>query len=149
MLGVESPTRAQTVIVACYKNTMCTQGTYGGVLTTVGLITAILTVIESVTLCVLFQDAGAAFALISDCRAGRFWWNKSQLLVAKRHVSFYKVANDTYHECSWVHRLHLCSLSLHCILAEDAGDYWHHSSSWALLWKYASFFKVQTEFSRK
>lgn len=72
MLGVESPTRAQAVIVACYKNTMCTQGTYRGVLTTVGLITAILTVIESVTLCVLFQDAGAAFALISDCRAGRF-----------------------------------------------------------------------------
>lgn len=42
-------------------------------LTAVGLITAVPTVGNTVAPGVLLQDAGAAAALVSDCRAGRFY----------------------------------------------------------------------------
>lgn len=41
-------------------------------LTTVRLITTVLTVINTVTLCILLQDAGATTALIPNCRTRRF-----------------------------------------------------------------------------
>lgn len=113
-------------------------------LTTVSLITAVPAVPNAVTLCVLFQDAGTTFALISDCRAGRFWQTtydrtRDDYQWPEGAFHFKKLQTYTYPECSWVHRLHWCSLFLRCIQEEDAGDCWDHSSSSALLWRYASF----------
>lgn len=47
-------------------------------LTAVGLITAVPTVGNTVAPGVLLQDAGAAAALVSDCRAGRFYREKKK-----------------------------------------------------------------------
>lgn len=41
-------------------------------LTTAGLVTAVLTVINTIAPSILLQNAGAAVALVSDCRAGCF-----------------------------------------------------------------------------
>lgn len=53
-----------------------------GALTTVGFITAVPAVRNTVALCVLLQDAGATVALIPDGRAGRFCNNKNREHIA-------------------------------------------------------------------
>lgn len=61
-----------------------TQNKRLGWLTTVGLIAAVLTVRNIVTLCVLLQDAGSTSALIPDLRAGGFCQSVFTFLEVKR-----------------------------------------------------------------